>query len=95
MGAATSAPFNGGPDDQVGFAIARAGIGGPARRSDDLPSAETRVELTYSCQVNDRLAVQPEVQYVIQPPYQAGLNALVVGVRLKLPFKHPVDAPLD
>ncbi|MBU4434263.1 MAG: carbohydrate porin [Alphaproteobacteria bacterium] len=76
-------------------AIAHAGIGKPARRSGDLPSAETTVELTYRYQVNDRLALQPDVQYVVHPASQAGLdNALIVGLRLNLTFKHPVDAPL-
>ena len=96
LGVVKSAPFPDRPDDQFGVAIAHAGIGGPARRSGDLPSAETTVELTYRYQVNDRLAVQPDVQYVIHPASQAGLeNALVVGLRLNLTFKHPVDAPLD
>ena len=44
---------------------------------------ETVIELTYERAIDDRLTVQPDVQYVINPGWDRALdNALVAGVRL-------------
>jgi carbohydrate-selective porin OprB len=45
--------------------------------------AETTFEASYSFNINDRLTLQPDLQYVISPSGDPGLgNALVVGSRL-------------
>jgi len=83
LGVVWTAPFHARPDDRLGLAVARAGLGGPARSRDDLPSAESTFELTYHYQVNDNFVLQPDVQYVRHPASQAGLrDALVVGLRM-------------
>ena len=70
------------PDDQLGLAIAYAGIDGNSVGS------ETAVELTYKLQVNKNIYLRPDIQYVINP---AGTetkldNALVGFVRFGLEF---------
>jgi len=88
LGVVRQGPFASRPDDQLGFAVARAGLSRAARARDDLPPAETTFELTYSFQVNDDFAVQPDVQYVVHPASQAGLaDAFVIGLRLTLSFE--------
>lgn len=101
LGVVRSAPFRGRPDDQLGFAVARAGLGGPARRPDGLPAAETVFELTYRLQVSERFAIQPDLQYVRHPASRADLNdALIVGLRLSVSLSGrlgdagPPDRPL-
>ena len=80
----------GRPDDQVGFALARAGLGAPARRAADLPLAETALEATYSIRLRNNLSVQPDVQYIIHPASGSAIpNALVVGVRLAISITRP------
>jgi len=47
----------------------------------DSPHRETIVEATYSMQIKEWIAVQPDIQYIRQP------NALVVGIRVSLTFE--------
>lgn len=83
LGVVRRGPIRGRPNDQVGFAVAHAALSAPMRRRDGLPRAETTFELTYSAQVTDVFAIQPDVQYVRHPASQPGLpDALVVGLRL-------------
>jgi porin len=72
--------------DSAGFAIARAHNGKPYRElTDPVGSAETAFELTYRINVNDHFALQPDLQYVIDPDTNPALDdALVVGVRAEL-----------
>lgn len=73
----------------VGFAVAHARLGDPAiaaARTSGTPTdrAETALELSYGWQVNNRLSLQPDVQYVINPGWQSDRpNALVVGLRVQ------------
>lgn len=74
----------GQPESKFGAAIAHARLGSPAR-ADFSERAETIVEMTYAHSIGDRLMVQPDVQYVINPGFDRGLrNSLSAGVRLQL-----------
>ncbi|HEY0435568.1 MAG TPA: carbohydrate porin, partial [Phenylobacterium sp.] len=80
--------------DQVGFAVAHAMLGAPIRRRDGLPAAETSFEATYALQVTSWFFLQPDIQYIVHPASQPGLpNALAVGLRVILDFKHPDNRP--
>jgi porin len=72
---------------RLGLALAHARLGRPALQaiSSGPRRAETIIELTYSRAVGEKLVVQPDVQYVINPGFEPGLgNALVAGIRLQL-----------
>ncbi len=78
----------GRPDDRFGVAVARAAIGGPARRTMGLPKAETAWEASYSYRLNDVITLQPDVQYIVNPALGPGRvpNALAVGLRIQAEF---------
>tara|TARA_R100000027_G_scaffold63770_1_gene56734 strand:+ start:11954 stop:12415 length:462 start_codon:yes stop_codon:yes gene_type:complete len=52
---------------------------------DDVTSSETVFELTYQVLVTDWFAVQPDLQYILDPHLSRD-NALVVGVRAEVLF---------
>lgn len=82
--------FAGRPDDRLGFAVAHAMIGAPARRDSGLPRAETTFEASYQLSVRRTLVLQPDVQYVRHPAGNTGAgNALVLGTRLVVTFGYP------
>ena len=72
------------PDDLLGLAIAHARLSSGIRQADDrLGLAETALELTYAIPLSDRLAIQPDLQYIIHPGGDRTLDdALVIGVRV-------------
>lgn len=74
-----------GPEARrAGLALSHARLGSTAR-TPGTEGAETIIEATYAHAINDRLIVQPDVQYVINPGFDRQLrNALVAGVRLQL-----------
>jgi porin len=76
--------------DEVGLAIASAMMGSHFKRAllpDNPSSAETTAELTYFAQFGARLAMQPDVQYVIDPGgTNARRNAFVAGLRIALAY---------
>ncbi|MDA5193990.1 carbohydrate porin [Govanella unica] len=75
------------PDDHVGVAIAWAESGSTYRRLKDAEAREVVVELTYHSAITDFLSVQPDLQYVFNPNFDANVkNALVVGLRFELSF---------
>jgi porin len=75
----------GRPLDQLGFAVARAGLGAPLRRRDRLPAAETTFEATYRFKVNKHVALQPDVEYVRHPASQPSLpDALAFALRINV-----------
>jgi porin len=76
--------FSGRPDDLLGLAIAHARLSSGSRQADaHLGLAETALELTYAIQLSDRLAIQPDLQYIIHPGGDRTLDdALVIGVRM-------------
>ena len=79
----------GDEDSRWGLAVAHARLGDPAFRNAAMAPerAETAVELTYSRQMTDRVRLQPDIQYVINPGWDASLDdALVLGVRMEVSF---------
>jgi len=75
-------PFDKRPNDQVGIAIAYAGIDGNAVGS------ETAIEMTYQFEVTKNIYLRPDIQYIINP---AGTetklkNALVGFLRFGIEF---------
>ncbi len=75
-------------EDVLGFGFAHARLGQEARRRDStLERAESLVELTYKAQITESWAVQPTLQYVVNPGAQQGRdNALVLGLRSAVQF---------
>lgn len=84
--------FAGRPSDQVGLAVATAYAGSAtkavARQADESVSdSEINVELSYRAQITDWLALQPDIQYVINPGIvDDSEDAFVVGLRFELTF---------
>jgi porin len=78
--------------DQIGLAVARAGLGSRARQAGlgagrDIGDAETDIEATYRFVATDWLSLQPDIQYVIRPNGDRGIpDALVVGLRLAFSY---------
>lgn len=100
MGVAQKGMFKHRPDDRIGIAIAHAIVGAPAARVLGLPRAETNIELTYQFKFSDRIAVQPDLQYVHHPASFANApDALGVGLRIVLstgfPTKPQANDPTD
>ncbi|HEV2596706.1 MAG TPA: carbohydrate porin [Sphingomicrobium sp.] len=90
FGAVQSGTFANRPDDRLGIAIAHAIIGSPAVRTLGISSAETSVEASYQVKLNDRFAIQPDVQYIVHPAGVAHApNSLGVGLRLVLTAGFP------
>ncbi len=81
-----AAPIKGRDSDTAGLSVMRAMFGDPARRAEPgLAAAETTIEATYRAAVMPRVALQPDVQYIVHPGSAPGIaNALVVGLRLTL-----------
>ena len=84
--------------DQLGLAIAHARLGDDSHDAlfdaavaeagapipDPFENAETAIELSYRTQVTPWLAVQPDLQYIVNPGTAEVLDdALVVGLRLE------------
>ena len=91
-GFALDAPLPSRPDDQVGLAFAQARNGAPyldAVRSGGgaADRAETAVELTWRAQLRKGVALQPSLQYVLNPGTDPALDdALALLVRLQAGF---------
>jgi porin len=103
-----NAPFPERPDDAAGLSFSYLGISPAAQQfSRDLvafgrgafayAANETVVEATYKVQIGDRLTLQPDAQFVLNPnAHIPGLfgpkplaNALVIGVRATVRFGAP------
>jgi len=90
LGAVYTGLIPGRDEDQLGFAIASAENGSPYKRAlaaggSFTESRETNLELTYRAQVTPWLALQPNVQYVINPGTDPTLDdAVVVGLRAEI-----------
>jgi porin len=89
-GLTLTAPIAARPSDAVGLATATAFIGSHYKRASKSAgtlNAETTVELTYLAQLDARLSVQPDIQYVIHPgATRATKNAVVPGFRFALTY---------
>jgi porin len=83
-------PFGPRSGDHLGIAVASARAGDPYRDFLEQQGAgaerhETTWELTYQAQINERLVIQPDIQYVQNPSASSGLdNAWVFGLRFVL-----------
>jgi porin len=69
--------------DQLGIGFSRVQFGQAARLATGSGFAETTFEASYSFNINSRLSLQPDLQYVVSPSGDPTLgNALVVGSRI-------------
>ena len=92
-GAVQTGTFSARPDDRLGLAIAHAIIGTPAVETLGIARAETSVEATYQLKLSDRVAVQPDIQYIIHPAGVADApNSLGLGLRLVFTTGFPKKA---
>lgn len=87
------APLPSRPGDQAGIAFAWSGSAGRARAAgalngDPATRNEWSVEATYSLQLTDWIAVQPDVQYIANPAFEPDRDAWVGGVRLTLSWSN-------
>lgn len=86
-GVVLSEPFAGREDDQLGFAIGTAWNGSDfkqlmANEGSEPADAEVNFEMSYFYQINDMIAIQPDVQYVVNVGGTKDFdNALVLGLR--------------
>jgi porin len=76
---------------KVGLAVAHARLGDPALSgwagATPPKRAETAIEATAEFKISDQIAIQPDLQYVINPGWERSRpDALVVGVRFKFDF---------
>ncbi len=91
-GIVIDAPVATRPDDQLGFAVASARVGDPYRTyvnqiGGNAQRRETNWELTYRAQLSERLAIQPDIQFVQYPAASSSLdNAWVVGLRFEIAY---------
>lgn len=89
-GIVIDAPFADRSADQLGLAVGSAGLGDASRAELATPAGspaarETTWELTYRVQINEHLALQPDLQYVQNPATSQDLeNAWIVGLRFEL-----------
>jgi porin len=80
------------PADELGFAVAvgLAGDGYEASRALDglgTDDHETTLELTWRAPVTDRLVLQPDIQYIVDPGNDPELDdAVVVALRFELSY---------
>lgn len=73
------------PEDDLGLSVAWVESGGPYKRADDALKREVAFELTYRARINDMIAIQPDIQYVINPGVAPDVkDAFVIGLRLDL-----------
>lgn len=92
LGAVVVGPFEARPADHLGIAVAAARAGDPYRdqitdRDERAGRHETIWELTYQIRINERLLIQPDIQFVRNPAFSPGLeDAWVVGCRIQLAY---------
>jgi len=92
LGVAWNGPF-GRADDQCGLAISHTRFGSEFLAQDwaeNLPSGETVIEVTYRAQITTWLALQGDVQWLLNPAFSetsgGSDHATVVGLRAELTF---------
>ncbi|CAN7609291.1 carbohydrate porin [Phenylobacterium sp. LjRoot225] len=87
LGLVLARPFTDRAGEALGLAVLSSANGDHFRRAHahERPARrETVVEATWRLPIGDRLALQPDVQYVIRPGALRGVgHALVVGLRLE------------
>jgi porin len=76
--------FEGRDEDRLGLAVGRIENGARYRQALGLDARETHFELTYRAPLLPWLAVQPDVQYVVNPGTDPALDdAVVFGIRME------------
>lgn len=73
--------FEGRDEDVVGLGIAQASW---SDRVEDI-SSETAIEFFYRAQLTNSIAIQPDIQYIVNPGGN-GEDALALGVRFQITF---------
>lgn len=92
VGAVYTGLFRKRPEDQLGLGVAAAFAGHDFERASEAEGssakgAEVAIELSYRMQLTPWLSFQPDLQYVIDPGFDAHVNdALVLGARAELAF---------
>ena len=77
-------------DDEIGVGVAAALNGSHFKRAQrkterSVDDAEVALEMTYAININERIIIQPNLQYIINPDTDPRIrNALVIGARLEL-----------
>lgn len=90
IGAVQTGTFSGRPDDRLGVAVAHAIIGDAVVAVLGIHHAETSIEASYQAKLSERIAVQPDVQYIRHPAGVAKApDALGVGLRVVLSTGFP------
>ena len=82
-----TSPVTSRPDDQLGVAIAWVKNANGYRHSAGVvaDNSELNIELTWRMPVTDKITVQPDVQYIINPGTNPNVSdALVVGLRVEV-----------
>ena len=73
--------------DQAGVAFTSAYLSNKSRAASGKERGETTLEGTYRVQVNDNIAIQPDIQYVINPSGDRAIkNASVFTLRTEINF---------
>jgi porin len=91
-GVVMSGLFAGRPRDKIGLAMAMARNGSSyidaqQQAGSPVDAAETAIELSYLAPITSRFALQPDIQYVINPNTDPRLHNAVVGqLRFELKF---------
>jgi len=91
-GLTLTGPFEARSGDEIGLGLTYARNGSHytrAQMAQGLPveNAEKSIELTYLIQLNSWLALQPDVQYVINPNTTPALSdALAIQLRFEIMF---------
>lgn len=88
LGAVYTGPFDGRDEDQLGLAVAVASNSSTYKNATPTAtSAETNIELSYRMQINDWFAIQPDLQYVIDPGADNSTsNATYFAVRFEASY---------
>jgi len=74
------------PEDALGVSVSHTAFGDAFLQANPgSTSGETVVEATYRIQVNEHFAIQPDVQYIINPQ-GSGRDAVAVGIRGEIGF---------
>ena len=85
FGLVYTGPLPGRDEDRAGVAIAVAGTSDGFRETSPATGAEVAVELTYRFVLTDWLALQPDIQYIVNPGTDPTLsNALTLAIRAEL-----------
>ncbi len=73
--------------DSLGLAFTNASFSNKARAANGKKRAETAIEGTYRVELNKHMALQPDIQYVINPNGDPAIkNATVLTIRTEISF---------